>query len=390
MKRRYCDPAATNPGHAALDGATTFAPRNRTAARGRLLLIPWCAFAIVTLSMDTAQSQPVAESTSTDGPVATGPWTEGVSAGAQRRARALFDQGNLLMETASPARAAARYKQALALWDHPIIHFNLGMAQRLLDQLVAAHASLPRSMQHGPAAIGKKQYQHARKILTLLESQLGHIEVVCAETGARVTLDGKLLFIGPGHTAQFVRAGEHQITASKKGRETYQAPVTLAPGARTRIDAVLREKGQVQTERYLPAWVPWASLAGAAVTLAGAGYLDRRSSDAMDRFDIDVQAHPRCQGRGCNEDNAAELFDRRERAELQHDVAVAMYAVGGAAFVGSAVLLYLNRERVVQRPGREQAEPRRTGGAAYRARGTVALTPILSPSTVGASAHIRF
>ncbi|MCG8420545.1 MAG: PEGA domain-containing protein, partial [Proteobacteria bacterium] len=241
--------------------------------------------------------------------------------------------------------------------------------------------SLQNSMRYGPAPIGRKQYRHVQKILALLESQLGHIEVTCSEPGARVTLDGRLLFVAPGKASRFVRTGEHQIIASKRGRETYQASVKLNPGDRRRFSPVLPALDRVRTERYMPAWAPWASLVGAVATVGGAIYMDRRAERAMERFDIDFNGNPRCSARGCYDDEEREQADQFERAERQRNVAAGMYVVGSAALVGSAVLLYINRERIISRP--ERTHP--------NAANDVAILPMTRAGyPAGIQARIRF
>ncbi|MCG8422947.1 MAG: hypothetical protein MJE77_34005 [Proteobacteria bacterium] len=356
--------------------------RSRPTATTSTQLSACCAAAFIGLLLFIGAARAESDGkTEVDAPMARGPWSAGVSIETQYKARALFDQGNVLMQTASPTRAAAKYKQALALWNHPVIHFNLGMAQRLLDQLVEARESLQNSMRYGAAPIGRQKYLHARKILALVESQLGHIEVTCSEPGARVTLDGKLLFVAPGRASQFVRAAEHQIIASKKGRETYQASIKLAPGDRKRFEPVLPEIGRVHTERYMPAWVPWASLAGAAATLGGAAYMDRRAERAMERFDVDFNNNPRCRARGCFGHEQREQADQFERADLQRKIATSMYIVGSTALVGSAVLLYLNRERVTSRPERTHVE----------SENAVVISPMTTKGyPVGIQARLRF
>ena len=55
------------------------------------------------------------------------PWSVGVPLAVQARANALYDEGNQLFVQQAHAPALEKYKQALALWDHPLIRFNLAV-----------------------------------------------------------------------------------------------------------------------------------------------------------------------------------------------------------------------------------------------------------------------
>jgi hypothetical protein len=56
------------------------------------------------------------------------PWAKGVSQDQQRAAIALFEAGNGLLKESIFLKAVENYRKALALWDHPGIHYNLALA----------------------------------------------------------------------------------------------------------------------------------------------------------------------------------------------------------------------------------------------------------------------
>ena len=56
------------------------------------------------------------------------PWVEGVPQETRIAANRIFLEANSLMREGLFARAAEKYREALALWDHPGFHYNLAIA----------------------------------------------------------------------------------------------------------------------------------------------------------------------------------------------------------------------------------------------------------------------
>jgi hypothetical protein len=116
--------------------------------------------------------------------------------------------------------------------------------------------------------------------------------------------------------------------------------------------------------------------AGAAVMAVG-GYLDWRAETRFDRFDAALAGQ--CTGtNGCEPANvSASLYQQRDHAEALQWSARATYLLGGTTLAASAVLLYLNRELLVKRRGRETSTD-------------VSLIPVLAPQTAALSARWQF
>jgi hypothetical protein len=307
----------------------------------------------------------------------TGPWTEGVSVADMKAANELLLAGNVFLRDAFFREAAARYREAIAIWDHPAFHFNLAMAQRALDQPIEAHRSLGLATRHGPAALGQSKFEHAERMRALLEEQLGHVEVICEEAGAEVTLDGEPLFTGPGARTVLVRPGPHQLVARKAGRIPATEPIAPAPGEHVRVELSLRFPDSVIATRRWAAWKPWAVVGASAVFFAGAAYFDRTSSRGFDRFDGAFSQ--RC-GEGCGDAQVPAVWvEELFQAETEQRVARAAYIAGGAVLATGVVLVYLNRERVIRVSAGDTA-----GGA------NVTFAPMLSPRGAGLTAALRF
>jgi tetratricopeptide (TPR) repeat protein len=295
-----------------------------------------------------------------------------VSLEIRAQARELFLEGNKLLKIPLFADAAEKYKQALALWPHPAFYYNLVIAQLNLVQPVEAYHNLEKAMEHGPTILGERRYQQGLRYRAQLQKQLGFVTVRCDEHDAHVRLDGQLLFTGSGRHEVVVLPGSHQIVASKTGRVPETRELVISPGERIEVEMRLRMPERVETERYMPAWAPWAGMGVGVAVVAVGGYLDWDSTQALqehdDTFDRDCP-------RGCTTAEAEELASWLSRADSKKRAALGLYIGGGALAVGSAILIYVNRERVV----RTEVQP-----------GAVSVTPVWSSTMAGISLSVGF
>ncbi len=315
------------------------------------------------------------------------PWAEGVPDAQQEEAREVFAEANRLMKDGLFAQAAAAYKETLALWDHAAAHYNLGLAQLSLDQPIEAYESFGRAMRFGPTPLqGQEKHEQAQRYREMLEMQLAKIEVVCEEEGAAVTLNGQLVFTGPGRYEGMVRPGGHQLVASKAGRIPATEQAVLSPGEQRRYELVLALPESMEAERRWAAWKPWVVVSAGAVLMGGAAYFDNYSSQSFDRFDEEFDTLCR---NGCTETEVPQaLLDRLNRAERGQRIAQVSYAIGGVVLVTGVAAVYLNRERLVRRGGIEGKA--RAARASPRRALEPALMPVLGPGHAGIQAELRF
>jgi hypothetical protein len=300
------------------------------------------------------------------------PWNRGVPMARRLRARVIYHEGNSYLSIPLFAQAAEKYQEALALYPHPAIYYNLALAQLNLVQPVDAYRSFSRALEHGPGPISEEHHRRGLQYLDRLEKQLGHIEIVCAQPGAAVTMDGRPLFTGPGRHQGVVVPGEHQLLASKDGFIPAAQRIVVSAGERARVALVLQRPVRTVTERYMPAWIPWASMGLGAAVLGVGGYHDRASRRSAGVFDELVTG--RCP-RGCTPEIAPELPPGHAGAERDRLTAQGLYLAGGIVLAGSAVLLYVNRERVVNQPVENDA---------------LSLHPWVAPDSAGITAQGRF
>lgn len=305
------------------------------------------------------------------------PWARGVPKDRQAKAIALFREGNAALKESLFPKAATSYREALLVWDHPAIHYNLALALVNLDQPVEVHEHLTAALKFGPAPLDDDKYQQAQRYLALIERQLTKVKVTCNFEGALVRLDGRSLFTGPGAWEGQIRAGQHTLTASKEGFLADERSVVL-PGGDSQIFAMRVYRAEELTEyrrAFSPA-VPITTL-GLGLAAVGAG-LALHLSAAKAFADYDTSITTCATGKtnfGCFPNSDAQTL--RASAGAMQSGGIALYAVGGAAVAASAILFYVGRPVAYQKTVNVEA-PR------------VTLLPLISPSVTGAIAAFEF
>ncbi len=323
-----------------------------------------------------AQKRGAREAAQTLGSQKDRPWAQGVSEDQQQAAYVVFKEANALLKESLFVRAAAKYREALKHWDHPAIHYNLSLALLNLDQPIEVHEHLVAALRYGPVPLDPEKFEHARGYKNLLEKQLAWVEIICDVPGASVVMDGKPLFTGPGRFEGLVRAGPHTIAATREGYLPTNLNSALAPGEKSTLDLKMFTTDDLtEYRRKWAVWKPWAVLgAGAAVALAG-GALHWQARESFQAFDREIIA---CGG--CALSETQQGGPLLNRGELMQNVAIGSYAVGGAAVLTGAVLVYVNRLQPyrVNPEGEVKDEPK------------VGVTPLVGSGTGGVLATFRF
>lgn len=302
-------------------------------------------------------------------------WFEGVPEPERKRARDLFIEGNQLIAIPAYARAAEKYRAAIAIWDNPAFHYNLAIAQINLLQQQEAYDSLKQAIRYGSGPLGDEMHETAKGYMRKLESQLARVHVECGQKDVIVTLDGKALFVCPGKYSGFMQPGGHQLVARKDGYTTENRELVGSPGEEVRIKLRLIKPDQVFTERKFAAWIPWAVVLGGGAVLGVSGYFDYASSRGFDEFDAAFDE--RCP-LGCQAGQIPPDFQQQlDSSRTQQNISRITYTIGGLAFTAGVALLYINRERVVRIKG-DREEP------------AVSVVPVIGRSDVGVATTIKF
>jgi hypothetical protein len=143
-----------------------------------------------------------------------------------------------------------------------------------------------------------------------------------SQADARVTVDGRLVFLRGGSTE--VPAGTRWITVSARGRQPISREVVLAPGQTLTLDAPL----QPTTQRRAVRWVEigaGALLAGTLTTTTIAVAADFSAADLRDRKPLSAT----------DATDYQRLRDRRDRFRTTS------FVLGGAALVTAGVALVM-------------------------------------------------
>ncbi|MDQ3365423.1 MAG: hypothetical protein M3680_08350 [Myxococcota bacterium] len=292
------------------------------------------------------------------------PWEQGVPTATRDAAQALFREGNQLFAQEAHPGALEKYKAAIALWDHPLIRFNMAVTQIRLDRILEAAAELEAALRFGSAPFTPELHRQALDYQKLVGGRVGNLEASCTVAGAQVLLDGKPWFTCPGTQQQRVLTGEHVLVGEHAGYLTISQRVVVTSGATASAPLALVPFESAVTLEYPSArWKPWTTAGiGAAVALGGVGFWFV-GRDQMDAFEADFAI--RCPD-GCRADLAdvPELARDRDSAQLRGAIGISMMAVGGVVAVGGIVWAIMNRPRRVLP---ELAVAPTAGGMAARA-----------------------
>ena len=275
-------------------------------------------------------------------------WAKGVSADTQAQANALFAEANQLFGAQQHAPALEKYRAAIALWDHPMIRFNMAVTLIRLDRMVEASDDLEHALRYGDAPFTPELYQQALDYRALLARTVGEIAASCDQPGTHVLLDGKPWFVPPGTQRTKVLAGEHIVVASRDGYMTQSRRVVVTGGAvATEHIQLLPLESVVKLVYPYPRWVPWtATGVGVAVALGGlAVWVAGNNQNSQYQAAFTMACASGCQP---NLSDQPGLADERDSAKLKGEIGISMMATGGAlAITGVVAALIDNPRRVL-------------------------------------------
>ncbi|HEY5947043.1 MAG TPA: hypothetical protein VIV40_16175 [Kofleriaceae bacterium] len=278
-------------------------------------------------------------------------WAQGVAKDKQAQANALFAEANQLFAQQAHAPALEKYRAALALWDHPLIEFNMAVTLVRLDRILDAADALDKALRYGQAPFpSPEQYQQALDYQRLVAGRVGTIAAECTQPGVAMLFDGKPWFSCPGTRSKRVLTGEHLVVAEAKGFMTVSHR-SFIDGGGTEMGTyrLFPLEDVVKLEYPSPRWLPWTVAgSGAAVGLGGLA-LWFAGRNKMDRFEASFAMLCATSCSAGLDANATErnLRDQRDSARFEGNAGVAMLAVGGTAMVGGIVWAIINRPRRV-------------------------------------------
>ena len=316
----------------------------------------------------------------------TRPWAQGVPPEKQASALRHFQQGNKELNNGLFENAIKEYREALKDWEHPAIYYNLALALLKLDQPLEVYDSLEKALKYGEAPLEKDKFEHAQEYKQLVSQQIASIEVTCRKPGAKISVDGKDVFLvnatgSNGFYKGRIRIGKHSFVAEKPGYNAEVEAPFIGPGEVFRIELKLYTAEELtRRTRKWPEkkWVPYVVLGGAVVLAGAAVGLEVAASSGYDDYDQKVtRCNTDSMGMGCN---ASEVSSTKDSADTKRVLGYVGYGLAGGAVVAGLTLLYLNRETTYQITADEYKKQLRDADKAK----AVSLTPVISPDIAGA------
>jgi hypothetical protein len=303
----------------------------------------------------------------------------------EKAAEVAFREGNDRLSDGLAVKAADAYRRALARWDHPAIHYNLALALINLDQPIEVYDHLTRALQYGPEPLEKDKYDHGKEYLKLVEGQLADVEVQCEKVGAKVSVDGKEVFVAPGKFASKVRVGKHTFFADKEGYNARVETPFVGAGETFRINLKVYTTPELTrySRKWDRAWVPYTVLGAGVAFVAAGGILQALAQSDYDKFNQKVKECDK-PNQGCVISEHKEITAVRDSADSKRTMGFVGYGIGAAAIATGTVLAFINRSRPYQ------ITPEELEGHQASARGSVAVVPIVSPEVMGATVQGHF
>jgi hypothetical protein len=323
------------------------------------------------------------------------PWDRGVSVEQMQAAAALFDEANAQLDASLPSKASDKYLEALKLWPHPMIHYNLALALIELKRPVEVAEHLEKAIEHGVEGLNGQveKLDQAKRLLEFTLDQLAYVEVSCQKEGAKVSIDGKHVFTvekgKPNIWKGRVPIGKHTFVAEKPG---FATPVD-APfiGGREKFRIELKLYTSEELTRYRrrwqdKQWAPWVVAGGGALFGIVGGVLQYSASSSYQEFDDRVA---RCTAdANSGSCDASQFTNLRDSGDTKRMLGFVGYGVAGAAIATGGLLLYLNRRVAYQITTDEyRMEELRKQQAQQK---SISVAPLVGPGVGGAAVMGRF
>jgi len=279
--------------------------------------------------------------------VSAQPWEEGVAEADRDAAQALFAEANQLFATEAHAPALEKYTRAIALWDHPLIRFNMAVTLVRLDRFLEAAEAMDRALRFGKDPFPTpEQYRQALDYQKLIAGRVGDVEATCTQTAVQVSLDGKPWLTCPGTKKTRVLAGQHALVAEAPAYMTRTSRVVVDGGKTAKVGIELSRLESAVTYEYpTRRWIPWSVVAGGAAIGAVGVAIWFSGRSQLDAFEENLARE--CP-EGCDVDERGALADQRDGARFKGRLGVATMIAGGVAVaVGATWAFVFNRPRRV-------------------------------------------
>jgi tetratricopeptide (TPR) repeat protein len=266
------------------------------------------------------------------------------SASAQDRmpaSRALFDLGRALMASGRYSEACPKLEESARLEPGMGTRFNLAYCWERIGRSASAWALYLDVAAEARAAGSTEREQIARGLARDLEPRLAYllVSVNRSSPGLEIVRDGVPLGRAAWGVPTPVDPGLHVVQARAPGKQPWAGSVNV-PARHFVYGVSVPELADVPVDTALSARQWWGVGIGAASAAAiAAGTVFARAASEQERSAADVC--PNYALEGCLRDEVADHDRWLARAHTFQTRAVIGFAVGGAAALGSALLLVL-------------------------------------------------
>jgi len=289
------------------------------------------------------------------------PSAEVLKEAGERYARGLtlYGDGEFLL-------ALVEFERAYQLSNNYKVLYNIGQVRIQLGRYAKAKEALEDYLKAGGTSLTAERTQAVNKDLLTLAERTASLNIVTSETGADISLDGKVIGTSPLDAPLIVDAGEHNLVLHKPGFYDAAQSVTLA--GHDQLDLKIELKPipvatQVKTDTRTtpltptkvsrtPMYVAWGATGALAVTAGVVGYFGISKANDLDALRTQYGA------------TRTELDNAQSSARTL--LAITDVAAG-LAVVAGGVALYLTLSHPSERPSTSVAVGVAPGGLRLRA-----------------------
>lgn len=266
----------------------------------------------------------------------------------------------VMMKEGRLDEAAALFQKAYDLDPAPTLLYNIGRVYDLKGDLARARDYYERFLAHekDPERLARGR----QRLEAVLDRTPGRIVVTTDPLDASVAVDGAAVPRQGTEAMAEVRRGSHRVRVEREGFLAFEEDAVVQPGGEVRLFAKLVRVddaklvrvdeepavtppvgsevpgGTARARRFAPwQWVAIGSGAGMVVTgailhgLAARGWADVAGAATHPDGTIRYESMTR-----------TEAIERQRAADLKMDIAIGLYAAGGAAIATGVVLWVLD------------------------------------------------
>lgn len=301
-------------------------------------------------------------------PALSAPSGSGPSVGRHEVRRTSF-------ESAMRAMQEERWPEArellIALWSEKPsydVALNLGLVEYNLEHYREAAEALAYGLENVPPREDTATAQRAEQVLGLCEARLGIVDLIVANAGATVLVDGRIVPASARVAGLFVTPGAHDFEVRLEGFEPEAWSLTLHPGERqSRSVTLLPERahgeaasvagvgagsggpadpGPVAPRPWYRGWTP--VIAGGAVTLVGVSmgfaFESLRSTESEDAAALrDQVGEHGCAGEASASSDCRALRDANSSYDSYGRYELGSFIVAGLGLVGTTAYFFMVR-----------------------------------------------